>query len=677
MDKQLIVTLFSSEGGAFKKFFDKNVNKLKLKNVNYVSFDTESLKYFYTDTELNLKDNIGNDLTISLSDAQRIMVFQRGNTFEKFPYIYRLLNYMKMKKFILINDLDYEMLSSDKYQLYLKLKEAGVPQPKSILLTPSDLGEDANSETINKKLCEIYPKPKDDNEYVVKILDGFGGTGVFMINHKNLLSVMQTLSKIDPNRSFIVQDKKNGKNGDIRVHVFTLYDKQFILCSVKRVRLGNDFRSNICLGATIKPIKLSKEQEKIALAVGKASGLVWCGVDIMETEEGDNFVLEYNTEAGALIDYMNATGKDVFGPMIEQLTDICQAKKINEGLIYESNVNKVDTYKSNYNIKHIVYICKNDKAKQDLGEYIMKFCKVNPDVKYTFIKVDEVSYQHNGDTFNIKTKSEHLKLTKEDIKTTLILTRESILRNDVAGRLSDDLEAKGFIVMNSAKHSKPADDKYEMAKLFKKNNIPAPRGKLLTFKDIDKDNVDINKLLVDIYPEIKTNSDKENEQLQYVVKILNGCGGTGVSMTNGKFILGMLQTIFAIDKDRKLLVQRFEKGKGGDLRVHVITLNGQQKIIASMKRNQLDKDFRSNVSLGASTSVIKLTKDQEQIALDVANASKMPWCAVDIMPIEKNRDGQENVVLEYNNSAGVEGICGLTKTNIVNLIMDAIDELSK
>ena len=147
-------------------------------------------------------------------------------------------------------------------------------------------------------------------------------------------------------------------------------------------------------------------------------------------------------------------------------------------------------------------------------------------------------------------------------------------------------------------------------------------------------------------------------------------------MVTGKGILSILQAIFAIDEERELLVQKKEEADGGDIRVHVVTLNNEQKIIAAMKRVKISGDFRSNVSLGATAEKVELTKEQEEIALKVAKISGMPWCAVDIMPLVKdsNKEIGDNVVLEYNSSPGTEGISEVLKQNFVTLLLNAIND---
>jgi hypothetical protein len=102
----------------------------------------------------------------------------------------------------------------------------------------------------------------------------------------------------------------------------------------------------------------------------------------------------------------------------------------------------------------------------------------------------------------------------------------------------------------------------------------------------------------------------------------------------------------------------------------------KQIILAAMKRVKLGGDFRSNVSLGAEAEPVKLTPEQEQIALKTAQISKLPWCAVDIMPLVKgsNKEIGDNVVLEINASPGTAGISEVIQTNFVNILLNELDD---
>ena len=112
--------------------------------------------------------------------------------------------------------------------------------------------------------------------------------------------------------------------------------------------------------------------------------------------------------------------------------------------------------------------------------------------------------------------------------------------------------------------------------------------------------------------------------------------------------------------------------------MHVLTLNDRQVILAVMKRVKLGGDFRSNISLGATAEKVKLTPEQEQIALKTAKLSKLPWCAVDIMPLVKgsNKELGDNVILEINASPGTAGISEVLGFNFVNILLNELTDPS-
>ena len=98
-----------------------------------------------------------------------------------------------------------------------------------------------------------------------------------------------------------------------------------------------------------------------------------------------------------------------------------------------------------------------------------------------------------------------------------------------------------------------------------------------------------------------------------------------------------------------------------------------------MKRVKIGGDFRSNVSLGATAEKVKLTPEQEQIALKTAKLSKLPWCAVDIMPLVKGSNPElgDNAVLEINASPGTNGITDVIGVNFVRVLLSELTDPSE
>lgn len=261
---------------------------------------------------------------------------------------------------------------------------------------------------------------------------------------------------------------------------------------------------------------------------------------------------------------------------------------------------------------------------------------------------------------------------------TIVITRLGAQDSNECIELIKELQDWGFFVLNPIQEAQKASNKYTSAVLMERYGIPQPKFTLLVANDIAKGEESLNKKLKLIYKDLGQD-EKADKKKEYVVKILDGHGGTGVFMVTGKTILSILQAIFAIDPERELLLQKKEEADGGDIRVHVLTLRTEQKILASMKRVKISGDFRSNVSLGATAEPVTLTEEQKQIALNVAKISGMPWCAVDIMPLKSGSNPEigNNVVLEYNASPGTDGISEVIGENFMEILFKEINDINQ
>lgn len=303
-------------------------------------------------------------------------------------------------------------------------------------------------------------------------------------------------------------------------------------------------------------------------------------------------------------------------------------------------------------------------------------CKVIPKL-YTFVS-DELTYSTDDSGILTITDGDlTLDFTTISNVDTLVFSRLGVQGRDNCEHVVSLLQDRGFLVLNPIRYSELASNKYDTAVLLRKGEIPQPRFCSMT-KSILYDEEQYLESMRDVYPEWSKDPDK-NEDFKLVCKILDGHGGTGVFMTDGKKLNAILQTIFAVDPERQLIIQRKEEGDGGDIRVHVLTLRDEQKILACMKRQQLGGDFRSNVSLGAEAIKVELTEEQEQIALRAAKISRLPWCAVDIMPLKKgsNKEVGDNVVLELNASPGTDGISEVIGFNFINVLLNELDDPKK
>lgn len=334
--------------------------------------------------------------------------------------------------------------------------------------------------------------------------------------------------------------------------------------------------------------------------------------------------------------------------------------------------------------KHIIVFTndkdpKNNKTLKNIYDAVKELEK-SKDVVIPEVHVfncENVELADNGKTLTISDADEKMVIKDESNVDTLVFARLSVQNEEKCEHIVRLLQDRGLLVLNPIEPSAVACNKYETAVLLQKHEIPQPNFALMT-KDILYDEKLYEKAMKSIYKEWDIHNTDKNEKLSVVIKILDGHGGTGVALVDGKKMYAILQLIFAVSPEHNILIQKKEEGDGGDIRVHVLTLRDKQIILGAMKRVKIGGDFRSNVSLGAEAEPIKLTKEQEQLALKTALVSGLPWCAVDIMPLVKgsNKELGDNVILEINASPGTAGISEVLKFNFVNILLNELTDPS-
>ena len=153
-----------------------------------------------------------------------------------------------------------------------------------------------------------------------------------------------------------------------------------------------------------------------------------------------------------------------------------------------------------------------------------------------------------------------------------------------------------------------------------------------------------------------------------IVKLASGTQGNGVVLAETKKAAKSVIQAFYVN-DTSILIQEFiEESAGTDIRAFVV---GNQ-VVASMLRQSLDDDFRSNIHQGGIGTPIKLSDEEKKVALRAAKAIGLPICGVDMM-----RTNRGPMVLEVNSSPGLEGIEGATKRNVAAKIIEYVERNAK
>lgn len=149
-----------------------------------------------------------------------------------------------------------------------------------------------------------------------------------------------------------------------------------------------------------------------------------------------------------------------------------------------------------------------------------------------------------------------------------------------------------------------------------------------------------------------------------IIKLASGTQGNGVVLAEThKAAKSVIQAFYV--NDTSFFIQEFIKESAGtDIRAFVV---GNQ-VVASMKRQSLDDDFRSNIHQGGTGTAIKLTDEEQKTALRAAKAMGLPICGVDLMRSERGP-----LVLEVNSTPGLEGVEAVTGRNIAGKIIEYIE----
>jgi len=196
-------------------------------------------------------------------------------------------------------------------------------------------------------------------------------------------------------------------------------------------------------------------------------------------------------------------------------------------------------------------------------------------------------------------------------------------------------------------------------------SIARSRDKLRAAQILAKAGIDMPKTLVSRSP---ADIDILLEQLELpvVIKLATGTHGNGVVLAETKKAAkSALQALYIYNDDgTNILLQEYIKESAGtDIRAFVVG----GKVVASMQRQSLDDDFRSNLHKGGAGTAIKLTDEEKKVAIRSAKAMGMHVCGVDLMRSERGP-----LVLEVNASPGF-GIEKVTNRNVAEKIIEYVE----
>lgn len=150
-----------------------------------------------------------------------------------------------------------------------------------------------------------------------------------------------------------------------------------------------------------------------------------------------------------------------------------------------------------------------------------------------------------------------------------------------------------------------------------------------------------------------------------VIKLLEGTQGIGVVLAETRKAAESVVEAF-MGLKANIMVQEYIKEAGGaDIRCFVIG----DKVIASMKRQGAEGEFRSNLHRGGSASLVKITPTERRTAVAAAKIMGLNVAGVDLL-----RSARGPLVMEVNSSPGLEGIEAATGKDIAGMIVEFIEK---
>src|SRR3990167_6277910 len=209
------------------------------------------------------------------------------------------------------------------------------------------------------------------------------------------------------------------------------------------------------------------------------------------------------------------------------------------------------------------------------------------------------------------------------------------------------LETMGIYTLNESIAISRSRDKFRSLQLLARKGIPMP---ITSFAQSPDDTEDLIRMV---------------GGAPLVIKLLEGTQGKGVVLADSHQSAVSIINAFK-DMHANILVQEFiEESRGTDIRCLVIG----DKVVAAIKRQAKEGEFRANVHQGGKALKVKLTPQERTIAVAAAKTMGLKVAGVDLL-----RSNNGPLVLEINSSPGLEGIEKATQIDIASKIIEYIEK---
>jgi ribosomal protein S6--L-glutamate ligase len=228
----------------------------------------------------------------------------------------------------------------------------------------------------------------------------------------------------------------------------------------------------------------------------------------------------------------------------------------------------------------------------------------------------------------------------------IIIPRLNVSHTDYGMAILRQFQAMDVYVTDTAYSIELGRDKLRCLQYLLRHGVPFPKTGFADSKD------DFDNIITTI------------GGTPLVIKLIEGTEGTGVFLVDDVKQAGNIMGTCK-QFDTPIIVQEFiAESAGTDLRCFVVG----DKVVATMKRESQDGDFRANVSLGGHSSSEVLSQEEEEIALKAAQAIGLNIAGVDMI-----RSNAGPLIIEINVSpdfCGEQGIESVTGVDVAGAIID-------
>ncbi|AHE67953.1 30S ribosomal protein S6--L-glutamate ligase [Legionella oakridgensis] len=212
------------------------------------------------------------------------------------------------------------------------------------------------------------------------------------------------------------------------------------------------------------------------------------------------------------------------------------------------------------------------------------------------------------------------------------------------------METMGMYTLNESIAISRSRDKFRSLQLLARKGIPMP---LTSFAQSPGDTEDLIRMV---------------GGTPLVIKLLEGTQGKGVILADTQQSAISIINAFKEMHVNILLQEFISESHGTDIRCLVVG----DKVVAAIKRQAKEGEFRANVHQGGKAYKVKLSSQERALAVAATKTMGLKVAGVDIL-----RSNHGPLVLEINSSPGLEAIEKTTHIDIAGEIIQYIEKHAK